>query len=166
MGTGVCLWHGQFLSRDRACQALGELFGCAPSPGAVASAARKAARKAGRLVAPAVKAITAALVKAEVAHFDESGFRTAGKLFWVHSASSGRWVLFTVHPKRGKDGIKAAGVLPAFAGIAVHDAWKPCDSFAGVAGHALCGAHYAAARAGRRHRGRHRPGPGLGQAGH
>ncbi len=43
MGTGVYLWHGQFLSRDRACQALGELFGCAPSPGAPASAARKAA---------------------------------------------------------------------------------------------------------------------------
>ena len=35
----------------------------------------------------------------------------------------------------------AAGVLPAFAGIAVHDAWKPCGSFAGVAGHALCGAY-------------------------
>jgi hypothetical protein len=94
-----------------------------------------AARKAARLVAPAVKAITAALVRAEVAHFDESGFRTAGKLFWVHSASSGRWALVTVHPKRGKDGMEAAGVLPAFAGIAVHDAWKPCDSVAGVAGH-------------------------------
>ncbi len=61
-------------------------------------------------------------MRAEVAHFDESGFRTAGKLFWVHSASSGRWVLVTVHPKRGKDGMEAAGVLPAFAGIAGHDA--------------------------------------------
>jgi hypothetical protein len=30
---------------------------------------------------PAVKAVTAALVRTEVAHFDESGFRTAGKLF-------------------------------------------------------------------------------------
>ena len=35
----------------------------------------------------------------------------------------------------------AAGVLPAFAGIACHDAWKPYDSYDGVAGHALCGAH-------------------------
>src|SRR5439155_21826610 len=26
------LWHGQFLSRDRAAAALGEMFGCAPSP--------------------------------------------------------------------------------------------------------------------------------------
>ena len=40
MGAGVYLWHGQFLSRDRACQALAELAGCAPSPGAFAAAAR------------------------------------------------------------------------------------------------------------------------------
>ena len=134
---GVYLWHGQFLSRDRACQALSDLFGCAPSPGALQSMVKKAAG----LVAPAVEAITKALVKAEVAHFDETGFRTAGKLAWVHSASSGKYVLVTVHAKRGKDGMKAAGVLPSFAGIACHDAWKPYDCFTGVAGHALCGAH-------------------------
>ena len=50
-------------------------------------------------------------------------------------------MLVTVHPKRGKQGMDAAGVLPAFAGIACHDAWKPYDSYDGVAGHALCGAH-------------------------
>ncbi len=54
MGTGIYLWHGQFLSRDRACQALGELFGCAPSQGALAAAARKTAG----LIAPALAAIT------------------------------------------------------------------------------------------------------------
>jgi transposase len=137
MGTGIYLWHGQFLSRDRACQALGELFGCAPSPGALAAAARKTAR----LLAPALTAITARLIGAEVVHFDETGFRTAGKLAWVHSASSWKFVLVTVHARRGKDGMKAAGVLPFFRGIAVHDAWKPYDSYDNVAGHALCGAH-------------------------
>jgi hypothetical protein len=35
--TQAYLWHGQFLSRDRACAALGEIFGCAPSPGALAT---------------------------------------------------------------------------------------------------------------------------------
>jgi hypothetical protein len=50
-------------------------------------------------------------------------------------------VLVTVHAKRGKDGMRAAGILPFFTGIAVHDAWKPYDSFEDVAGHALCGAH-------------------------
>jgi transposase len=40
---------------------------------------------------------------------------------------SGKYVLVTVHAKRGKDGMDAAGVLPAFGGIACHDAWAPCD---------------------------------------
>ncbi len=137
MGAGVYLWHGQFLSRDRACRALAELFGCAPSPGALAAAARKTAA----LIAPALQAVTRHLIGAEVAHFDETGFRTAGKLAWVHSASSGKFVLVTVHAKRGKDGMAAAGVLPFFAGIACHDAWKPYDSYDNVAGHALCNSH-------------------------
>jgi len=137
MGAGVYLWHGQFLSRDRACQALSDLFACAPSPGALAAAARKTAG----FLAPAVAAITRHLIAAEVVRFDETGFRTAGRLAWVHSASAGKFALFTVHAKRGKDGMKAAGVLPHFAGIAVHDAWAPYDTFGNVAGHALCGAH-------------------------
>jgi transposase len=136
---GTCLWHGQFLPEDRACAALGEMFGCAPSPGALAAQARKIAG----LVSPAIIAITGALAGADVAHFDETGFRVAGKLAWAHSASAGKFVLVAVHPKRGKQGMDAAGVLPAFAGIACHNAWKPYDSYHGVAEHALCGAHCA-----------------------
>ena len=50
-------------------------------------------------------------------------------------------MLTTVHPKRGTEGMNAAGVLPSFTGIAVHDAWAPYDTYTGVAGHALCNAH-------------------------
>ena len=112
------------------------MFGCAPSPGALAAQACKIAG----LISPAIAAITAAVAGAGVAHFDETGFRVAGKLAWVHSASAGKYVLVTVHPRRGKEGMDAAGVLPAFTGIACHDAWKPYDGYNGVAGHALCGA--------------------------
>jgi transposase len=59
----------------------------------------------------------------------------------VHSASSGKHVLVTVHAKRGKEAMDAAGVLSSFAGIACHDAWAPYDSYQDVAGHALCNAH-------------------------
>jgi transposase len=134
---GACLWHGQFLSRDRACAAMADMFGCAPSPGALAAMTKKIAG----LIAPALDAIVTALIVSEVAHFDETGFRVAGKLAWAHSASSGRYVLVTVHSKRGTQGMDAAGVLPSFAGIACHDAWKPYDSYDGVAAHALCNAH-------------------------
>jgi hypothetical protein len=137
-GIGAYLWHGQFLSRNRTRQALGELFGVAASPGAVAAMARRAAG----FIAPALAAIITALQAAEVAHFDETGFRVAGKLAWVHSASSGKHVLVTVHPRRGKEAMDAAGILPAFAGIACHDAWAPYGRYQDVAGHALCNAHY------------------------
>ena len=131
------LWHGQFLSRNRAAAALAEMFGCAPSPAVITAMARKIAG----FISPAIDAIARALAASQVAHFDETGFRVAGKLAWVHSASAGKHVLVTVHAKRGKDGMDAAGILPAFAGIAVHDAWAPYDSYGTVAAHALCNAH-------------------------
>ena len=131
------LWHGQFLSRDRAIAAMADLFGCAPSPGAIASMTKKIAG----LVQPAVKVITERLLAAEVIHFDETGFRVAGKLAWVHSASSGKHVLVTVHPRRGKEGMDAAGILPSFTGIAAHDAWAPYDTYSNIAAHALCNSH-------------------------
>jgi Transposase IS66 family len=65
---------------------------------------------------------------AEVAHFDETGFRVADELTWVHSASAGNYALITVHPKRGTQGMDAAGVLPEFSGIAGHDAWAPYET--------------------------------------
>ena len=131
------LWHGQFLSRDRACQALADMFGCAPSPAVIAQAAKKIAA----FISPALDAIVKGLLASGVAHSGETGFRAAGKLAWVHSASAGNYVLVTVHPKRGTEGMDAAGILPSFAGIAVHDAWAPYDTYDGVAGHALCNAH-------------------------
>jgi transposase len=133
----VCLWHGQFLSRSRTCQAMSELFGVPVSAGAVAGMTARIAGALGPFPEKARQEIAAA----PVAHFDETGFRVAGKLAWVHSASAGNYSLITVHPRRGTEAMDAAGVLPAFAGIACHDAWAPCDTYARVAGHALCNAH-------------------------
>ena len=63
------------------------------------------------------------IAEAEVAGFDETGLRVAGKLHWVHCARTGKYTLITCHPKRGTKGIDAAGVLGRFGGVAVHDAW-------------------------------------------
>jgi transposase len=134
---GAYLWHGQFLSRNRTGQVLAELFGAAVSPGAVTAMVTRVAAALG----PALEAIRGAVAAAPAAHFDETGFRVAGKLAWVHSASAGKFALITVHPGRGREGMDAAGVLPFFTGIAVHDAWAPYDTYGGVAGHALCCAH-------------------------
>ncbi len=81
------------------------------------------------------------LTGAEVVHFDETGGRIDGGLSWIHCASTDRLTLYTVHARRGRDGIDAAGVLPGFAGTAVHDGWAPYRIYE-KARHALCGAHH------------------------
>jgi transposase len=134
----VYLYVGQFLSKQRTAGALAERFGVPVSPGTVAAVtARAAAQVEDRGFLGLVRDRLAA---APVAHFDETGFRVAGKLHWVHSASTDRYSLITVHARRGTAAMNAAGVLPAFHGIAVHDAWAPYDTYT-TAGHALCGAH-------------------------
>jgi len=134
----IYLYVGQFLSQQRTAQALSELFGVPISAGTVAAASSRAARDVtGSGFLDLVRDRIAA---SAVAHFDETGFRVAGKLHWVHSASTGKYSLITVHAKRGTAAMDAAGVLPVFTGVAVHDAWAPYDTYT-QAGHALCGAH-------------------------
>lgn len=134
----IYLYVGQFLSKQRTARALGELFGVPISAGTVAAASSRAGRDVkGSGFLDRVRDLVA---ESSVAHFDETGFRVAGKLHWVHSASTGKYSLITVHAKRGTAAMDAAGVLPAFTGVAVHDAWAPYDTYT-QADHALCGAH-------------------------
>ena len=51
---GTYLWHGQFLSRDRACAALGEMFGCAPGRAARGACGHREARRLGPVSAARV----------------------------------------------------------------------------------------------------------------
>jgi len=81
------------------------------------------------------------LVAAPVAHFDETGARVEGRLRWLFSTSTDRLTLYSLHDKRGFDGLDHAGVLPAFAGIAVHDGFKPYRRYTN-AQHALCNVHH------------------------
>lgn len=130
------LYIGQFLSKARTAHTLAELFGTPVSPGTVATMTSRAAGHLDGFLALVRDEIAAA----EVAHFDETGLRVEGKLRWVHSASTGKYSLICVHDKRGRVAMDAAGVLPSFTGIAVHDAWAPYDCYSAAA-HALCNAH-------------------------
>ncbi len=136
-GAGVYLFHGQFLSKARTAAALGDLFGADVAAGTVASWTAKTASAISEEVIPV---IADRIAGAEVAHFDETGLRTAGRLHWMHTASTAQDVLLTVHEKRGVKGMDAAGVLPRFQGVAVHDAWAPYDTYTDLT-HALCNAH-------------------------
>ncbi len=135
---GVYLYAGQFLSRQRTADALSELFGTALSAGTVSAFTKRCGRDVR--ASGALEEIRAGIAGAAVANFDETGLRVEGRLHWVHSASTDRWTLLTVHPKRGTAGIDHAGVMPMFTGVAVHDAWAPYDTYT-HARHALCCAH-------------------------
>jgi transposase len=135
----IYLYVGQFLSKDRTAKALAELFGTPISGGTVAAmSARAAAGLSGQ--GGFAEQVRDRLTEAQVAHFDETGLRVAGRLRWVHSASTDKYVLITVHDKRGVEAMNAAGVLPDFTGIAVHDGWAPYDTY-DKATHARCNAH-------------------------
>jgi len=132
----VFLYAGQFLSKQRTAQALAELFGIPLSSGTVAALTARAAGKLGGFLERARRQIA----RSAVAGFDETGFRVEGRLAWVHCARTGTYTLLMVHPRRGKQAMEAMGVLPAFGGVAVHDAWPPYDGYASAA-HQLCCAH-------------------------
>lgn len=90
--------------------------------------------------APLEAATRARLREADVVHFDETGIRVAGQLYWLHTASTRDSTHLFVHKKRGQEALtSAASVLNDFAGIAVHDCWAPYFKFT-KARHVLCGA--------------------------
>ena len=130
------LFVGQFLSKKRTAAALAELFGTPVSEGTVATMTKRAADGLDIFLEKVADRIAAS----EVAGFDETGLRVAGTLHWVHCARTGKYTLITCHPKRGREGMDAAGVLRRFRGVAVHDAWAPYDTYVD-AEHQLCCAH-------------------------
>jgi transposase len=135
-GLASYLMVGHHLPVERATQVLDDGVGAGCSAGTLGGLVAEAARGLGGFV----ERVCEQLAGAEVAHFDETGARVAGRLHWVHSASTPLLSLFTVHAKRGKVAMDAAGVLPGFHGVAVHDGWSPYWRY-DQASHALCAAH-------------------------
>jgi len=91
-------------------------------------------------VAPAVAAVKQLVTDADVVHFDESGLRVMGRLWWVHVASTDWLTYLAVHSKRGTVAMNAIGILPHFHGTAVHDALPAYFQYSD-AQHSLCNSH-------------------------
>ena len=136
-GIGVYLLHGQFLSVSRTAAAVKDLFGVPVGAGTVAGWVK---RTALGIIDKVLPVIAGRIAGAPVAGFDETGMRVAGRIAWLHSASTSTDVLLAVHPKRGTKAMDAIGVLPRFTGVGVHDAWAPYDTYPNMI-HALCNAH-------------------------
>jgi transposase len=125
----------QLLPSARTQELLADLFGVAPSEGTL----DRIVGRAAVALDPVVQQIREAVAAAPVAHFDETGCYVEDARYWLHVACTAKLTYYFVHAKRGQAGSNAAGVLPTFAGIAVHDAYASYWAYG--CGHALCNAH-------------------------
>jgi transposase len=70
---------------------------------------------------------------------DETGISLKGKTNWVHVLVNGFFTLLHLHPKRGKEGVEAMGILQNFKNYVVHDCWAVYFKYGFI--HCLCNAH-------------------------
>jgi transposase len=133
----VYLYEGQFLSKERTAQAMGEMFAAPMSTGTVEAMANRAMRVID--ASGFYELARAALRAAARLHVDETGMRIGGRTGWLHVATCELVCLFLAHRKRGGEAIDAMGVLAAAQGIVHRDCWAPYDAYDIES--QLCGAH-------------------------
>ena len=115
-----------------AAKAFSHIAGAQGSTGWMASAVRKAAQA----LAPTLDHIRIGLRRSKVLNTDETGITINGSMWWTHVSCTAMLTLLTVSSFRGREGMKLAGIIEYFRGIAVHDVWAPYGQFDVV--HALC----------------------------
>ncbi len=141
-GVGVwalsTLLHNDYnVPLDKVSQFFSDVFGYRLNGATVLSASHRSYQA----LAESEQRIRDGLRQAPVLHVDETGLRCAGRLHWVHVASTGALTHYFVHPNRGKAALNSsASVLPDYTGRMVHDCWSSYFSFKGAT-HSLCGAH-------------------------
>ena len=131
------LYSQQFIPLARIRELLTALYGDAPSEPVLLTAARQLASR----TQASLEQIRQQLIAAPVVHFDESGMRVAGRLRWLHVASTAKLTQYHVHDKRGHIGMRAGGILPHYKGVALHDYWRSYLKFSACQ-HSFCNVHH------------------------
>ena len=126
-----------FIPLARTAELLTDFYGQSPTEAVIMAANQHLAAA----TQASLEVIKKQLVAAAVAHFDESGLRIAGKLHWLHVASTPELTYYHVHAQRGKSGMAAGGILSEFQGSAVHDHWAAYLSFTQCQ-HDFCNVHH------------------------
>lgn len=130
------LVEGQAVPYARASQLLQELLGVQLSAGSIATFVTTCHRQLAE-VEPQLKA---ALLKGGVLHQDETGMRVGTKGWWVYVSSTARLTHYAAHPSRGRAGLDAIGIAPAFRGTCVHDGLRSYQGYRFT--QALCNVHH------------------------
>ena len=122
----------QLIPEDRVGDILCEVFGAGRlCPASIATWCARMAEALGAVAAH----IGALIAKAPVRNLDETGFRVAGKLHWLHTASTPALTGYRVTKTRGDVPQDLEG------GVIVHDHFGPYFNLQGL-DHALCNAHH------------------------
>lgn len=126
-----------FIPVARTAQIFKDLYNHAPSEAIII----KASQQLSEHIEPARNIVKQLLHQAPLLNSDETGLRVEGKLHWLHSASTDKLTDYEVHPKRGKEGMDAAGILNGYQGKLVHDHWKTYFAY-DKCQHIACNAHH------------------------
>jgi len=136
-GLLVYLHQYQLIPYQRSCELVQDLLGQTVSEGTLANVNARC----HDTLAPVEQAIIAYLQDADVVHFDETSLFQNGERWWLHNASTPEATYYFPHPKRGQAAMDAAGVLPEFEGIAMHDHWASYQTY-DTCEHVFCNAHH------------------------
>lgn len=114
-----------------------DLFGYPINESTISSAGEKCYEK----LEESEKLIRSIIICNNVVHADETGLRTAGKLHWLHTATTLLHTYLFVHEKRGAGAIQGnKSILMDYIGWLVHDCWSSYFNLKNLK-HAICGAH-------------------------
>ena len=127
----------QMLPLERTAEVFGTLYGHSLSEGSIVEATQEVSRRVSEVNSAIRQHLTE---KEAVVHFDETGARAEGKLYWLHSASTEKLTSYAIHPKRGCLAMEAIGILPNLQGRAIHDDWLSYFKYS--IQHGLCNAHH------------------------
>jgi len=114
-----------------------DLFGYPINESTISSAGEKCYEK----LEESENIIKSKIIGNNVVHADETGLRTAGKLHWLHTATTLLYTYLFVHEKRGSGAIQSnKSILMDYIGWLVHDCWGSYFNLKNLK-HAICGAH-------------------------
>jgi transposase len=132
----ICLNQGNFIPYDRLAMISQDILRIPISRGTLVNIIHEC----GQSLKDSMTYIKDQLKQSSVAHFDETGTRVKEKNQWLHSAGNDQFTYLATHLKRGSAATDEIGILPDFAGTAVHDFWKPYYNYPDCR-HAICNAH-------------------------
>lgn len=134
----VYLTQYHHMPLERTCELLADFYGQPMAQDTIITAAETIAQQ--------VSGVNA-LVKAELirttepVHFDETGIAVAGRLQWVHVASTALLTYLVVHAKRGRQALDEIGILAQRQGKSIHDDYSSYFQYPDT-DHGLCNAHH------------------------